>query len=318
MLLVFCNLINNSKGARATPQVPNAPPLDNHNQNYFSRNHHTNRPLPTPLELSSRIEEARTSAKLLTQLVQSTPPNEFFQNDLIREFADRCLSASRSVQGYIASQDPAPDNDTMLTLIETNDQLAMAMSKHQRAILQARKSLGLNTENGASPRNNSPDSNVGYVPPPGPPPSFTKPAMPPRKPAPPLIPAQPSTQEGKRMSERSSVSPNPYAIDSPENPFKDPATSTTQSAPFPTDQQPPTDQFFDRLGVEPYHPGFSPTQSYMGRQDSAVGKVAMHAARPSTPEKESDEREFVEQNHDPEDDSYDVSPIQRKAPIYRY
>jgi hypothetical protein len=89
------------------------------------------------------------------------------------------------------------------------------------------------------------------------------------------------------------------------------------SASFPRDQQPPTDQFFDRLGVEPYHPGFSPTQSYMGRQDSAVGKVAMHAAGPATPEIES-EKEVVEQNHISEEDSYGVSPVQRKAPIYRY
>jgi GAT domain len=315
---LYSTLTNNFKGARAAPQIPNAPPLDDHSQNYFSRSHNTNRPLPPPNELSSRIEEARTSAKLLTQLVQSTPPDEFFQNDLIREFADRCLSASRSVQGYIIAQNPAPDNDTMLTLIETNDQLALAMSKHQRAILQARKTLGSNTENGASPSNNSPDSNTGYVPPPGPPPSFAKPAMPPRKPAPPLVPTQPSTQEAKRVSERSNVTLNPYATESPDNPFKDPATTTMPSAPFPTDQQPPTDQFFDRLGVEPYHPGFNPTQSYMSRQDSAVGKVAMHAGGPSTPEKGSAERGVVEQNHVSEEDNYDVSPIQRKAPIYRY
>ena len=55
----------------------------------------------------------------------------------------------------------------------------------------------------------------------------------------------------------------------------------------------------------------------MGRQDSAVGKVAMHGAWPATPEIES-EKEVVEQNHIPEEDSYGVSPVQQKAPIYRY
>jgi len=30
--------------------------------------------------------------------------------------------------------------------------------------------------------------------------------------------------------------------------------------------------------VEPYHPGFRETQSYMGRQDSSLGKVTMRGA----------------------------------------
>jgi len=311
-------LTNKSKGSQAVPGVDNAPPLDNHNQNYFARSHSLNRPLPQPHELSSRIEEARTSAKLLTQLVQSTPPAEFDQNDLIREFADRCLSASRSIQGYISSQNPAPDDDTMLTLIDTNDQLALAMSKHQRGILQARKALG--TENGARSGNHSPNPDAGYTPPPL---SFAKPFMPPRKPA--SAPTQSSREERNTKLERSG-SPNPYATENPEDPFRDPAGTTMQSSPFPRDQQPPTDQFFDRLGVEPYHPGFRPTQSYMSRQDSAMGNVAMHGAGHATPEiegekevvEQSNEKEVVEQNHISEEDSYGVSPVQRKAPIYRY
>jgi len=188
------------------------------------------------------------------------------------------------------------------------------MSKHQRGVLQARKAHGLNMENGPSSGNHSPNLDNGYTPPPGPPPSFAKPLLSLRKLA--AAPAQPSTEERNTKPERSR-SPKSYATEKPEDPFKDPAGTTIQSAPFPTDQQAPTDQFFDRLGVEPYHPGFSPTQSYMGRQDSAVGKVAMHAARPATPEVES-EREVVEQNHISEEDSYGVSPVQRKAPIYRY
>ena len=43
------------------------------------------------------------------------------------------------MQTYIHSDSPAPDEDTLLTLIETNDQLATAMSRHQRALLQARR-----------------------------------------------------------------------------------------------------------------------------------------------------------------------------------
>ena len=43
------------------------------------------------------------------------------------------------MQSYIHSNNPAPDEDTLLTLIETNDALAGAMSRHQRAVLQARR-----------------------------------------------------------------------------------------------------------------------------------------------------------------------------------
>ncbi|RVX72754.1 hypothetical protein B0A52_04153 [Exophiala mesophila] len=101
--------------------------------------------LPPPEELVSRIEEAKTTARLLVQTVQSTSQSELLANDLVKEFADRARTAQRSIQGYLNAQNPAPDPDTMLTLIETNDLLNIAMSKHQRAILQARKSAGLGT-----------------------------------------------------------------------------------------------------------------------------------------------------------------------------
>ncbi|KAH0556522.1 hypothetical protein GP486_005594 [Trichoglossum hirsutum] len=128
-------------GGAGGPRTLNAPPFGQApQQNYFARNHKT-RGLPPAPELAGRIEEARTSAKLLLQVVQSTPPSEILGNDLIKEFANRCGAASRSVQGYINAEDPAPDDDTLLTLIETNDQLSLAMSKHQRAVLQARKAL---------------------------------------------------------------------------------------------------------------------------------------------------------------------------------
>ncbi|EHK22611.1 uncharacterized protein TRIVIDRAFT_191341 [Trichoderma virens Gv29-8] len=137
-------------GGRA-PTLPQRPPqsfapdntFNGYSQNYFSR-HHTNHRLPEPAELTSRLEEARSSAKLLEQLVINTPAVELLENDLIKEFSNRCLSASRSIQGYMVSTDPAPDNDTMESLIDTNEQLQTALSQHQRAILSARKQLGLN------------------------------------------------------------------------------------------------------------------------------------------------------------------------------
>lgn len=137
------------------PRTLNAPPYDPNQQNYFARNHRS-RGLPPPSELAARIEEARTSAKLLQQVVQSTPASEVLRNDLIKEFAERCQSASRSIQSYIHAENPAPDDATLLTLIETNEQLSQATSKHQRALLQARRVGGA--------------ASTSPSPPPGPPP----------------------------------------------------------------------------------------------------------------------------------------------------
>lgn len=153
-------------------------PKTQNQQNYFARNHRP-RGLPSPAELAQRVEEAKTSAKLLSQVVQSTPSNEVPGNELIKEFVERCQSATRSMQDYIHSDNPAPDEDTLLTLIETNDLLATTMSKHQRALLQARRATGvspLSTATGpyetpAAPVTFSSESRDGhFTPPPGPPP----------------------------------------------------------------------------------------------------------------------------------------------------
>jgi hypothetical protein len=101
-----------------------------------------NRTLPEPGELAARIEEAKNSAKLLMQFVQTTPQAELEENDLIKEFIDRCRTSSRYLQGYIHSTNPAPDEETLLTLIETNDEISVALSHQQRAMLKARKARG--------------------------------------------------------------------------------------------------------------------------------------------------------------------------------
>lgn len=101
-----------------------------------------NRTLPEPGELAARVEEAKNSAKLLMQFVQTTPQAELEENDLIKEFIDRCRTSSRYLQGYIHSTNPAPDEETLLTLIETNDEISVALSHQQRAMLKARKACG--------------------------------------------------------------------------------------------------------------------------------------------------------------------------------
>lgn len=111
-----------------------------------------------------RIEEAKTTARLLVQTVQSTPQSELLANDLVKEFADRARSAQKSIQSFMNAQSPAPDPDTMLTLIETNDQLNIAMSKHQRAVLSARKASGLATPSPAAELQHNPVSMPQHVP----------------------------------------------------------------------------------------------------------------------------------------------------------
>ena len=150
-------------------------------QNYFARQHKS-KTLPSPSELSQRVEEAKTSAKLLTQLTQSTPPGEVLNNELLKEFADRCASASRSMQNYIHSDSPAPDEDTLLTLIETNDALAGAMSRHQRAVLTARKVTGVSP----APQQATNDGGGGGI--------FNGPPPPQQYQQPPSQPYQPTPQ----------------------------------------------------------------------------------------------------------------------------
>jgi hypothetical protein len=98
--------------------------------------------LPPAHELASRIEEARNTAKILLQLIQQSPPEELVGNELVREFNERCQAAQKSMQVYINCDSPPPDDDTMLTLIETNEQLSLAGSRYQRAILNAKRHLG--------------------------------------------------------------------------------------------------------------------------------------------------------------------------------
>lgn len=308
----------------------NAPPF-NPNPNspeYFSRNHHSRR-LPPPAELSTRIEEAKTSASLLAQVVQSTPPSELLTNELVREFADRCQSASRSVQAYMIAENPSPDNDTMETLIDTNEQLSKALSQHQRGVLNARKIMGLNGESGTTPpavgglnapqgylgassnRNSAySTSGSGFAPPQGPPPGRTDSSFIPPPGAPPTLSSKPVPRKAAK-SGPPIPPPGDYAPtgDDEENPFSDPKETNKPSMPFPRDQPPSaTGQFNDRLGIEPYHPGFRETPSYVGRQDNAENGVTMHAAVPETPDVD-DEGRAREQ--------YRIPPG-AKAPVYRY
>ncbi|RYP02898.1 hypothetical protein DL765_010658 [Monosporascus sp. GIB2] len=292
------------------PHPTNAPPVNPHSQNYFARSHSSRR-LPDPVELAGRLEEAKTSASLLHQVVSSTPPSEILHNDLIKEFADRCSSASRSVQGYMSATDPAPDNDTMETLINTNEQLQASLSLHQRAVLNARKQASIDAwsadvatsnDGGELPQAaaaaEDPYANNGSAAPP----------LPSRSAKPPASNGNGNGNgngKGKaREYEPAAAGPSrshtPASLQQAaadregDNPFRDPEPEQQPSGSGSTAEP--------RLAFEPFHPGFGPTASYIGRQESAIGKETMHGAGP----------------RDSDSDVYDAEAPKRQEPMYRY
>ncbi|KAF1980530.1 hypothetical protein BU23DRAFT_548668 [Bimuria novae-zelandiae CBS 107.79] len=293
--------------------------------------------LPPPVELAARIEEARTSAKLLLQLVQSTPANELLGNELVKEFAERCTSAQRSVQRYINCDNPPPDDDTMLTLIETNEQLSLAASKHQRAVLQARRVIG------ASP--SPPIQGTNYNPlPPAPAPATTYTPAPPQESAPrndiPILP--PLGLEPREPSQNNPTGykkddlPLPPALqaapgrphnnsvqETEDNPFADHHTAGYSTPPGPPPGQ---KEDASASGYTPFRQAYQPTPSYLGRQESAANNLTMHGAAPQTlTEEEEYTRDYPAGNKPKTSEEphqrhgSDVSPITDRGTVtYRY
>lgn len=193
-------------------------------QNHFASPRQQNT-LPQPEELAERISEAKTSAKLLTQFVQSTPLAELLENDLITEFSDRCRTASRVIQNYIHATNPAPDEDTLLTLIQTNDELTVALSNHQHALLRARRSQGPSGSQSPATSSNNETVASGAVQP------HAAPPVPPREPQRTFLPSSasepvmpgpsgPSSNNGGWNDQRSGGSED-------QDPFADRHTTTT-------------------------------------------------------------------------------------------
>lgn len=69
----------------------------------------------------------------------------------------------------MSATDPAPDNDTMESLIDTNEQLQQSLNHHQRAVLNAKKQLGIGSpgsESVSRPGSVAPGVNEQSRPPP--------------------------------------------------------------------------------------------------------------------------------------------------------
>ncbi|ROW10425.1 hypothetical protein VMCG_01728 [Cytospora schulzeri] len=296
------------------PRTINEPSTDPHSQNYFARSH-SNKRLPDPVELANRLEEARTSSNLLTQLVANTPSTEVLDNDLIKEFADRCLSASRSIQGYMTAENPSPDNETMESLIDVNEELQQALNNQKRAMLSARKELGLGDRSqNASPQ--PPEVN-GMTRPPMPGPAGSSSGAAPPTARRPIdsgkgkgkgrqerhddyVPPPPGPPPGHSVAGPSrSTNVTPPSADEGQDPFRDPESSSSsgKGKGAASSGTPALDEAA-MYAQEPFHPGFTePTKSYLGRQDSAMNKVTMHGADYGSSSSQDDGMEAAGSNH---------------------
>jgi hypothetical protein len=298
-------------------------PFDAHSQNYFARNV-PGRTLPPAVELASRLEEARTSANLLSQVVGNTPPQEILASDLIKEFADRCQNASRSVQAYMIADSPAPDNDTMESLIDTNEQLQSALNQHQRAVLSARKQLGIGDQSPSTSPSPQNQTNGSQQPP-----------HPHRSQAsssgaiPPPIPARNNGKGKETDFAPLSSHPNPLASHKPlpedpeEDPFRDPPTEEASSSRAGPSSSRIVEDAEPRLGFEPFNPGFRPAVGYSAghEEGTTAGKLPLREAGSSEAigggsSKMPDSKSRVPQKDD-DDDLYESTP-KKTEPMYRY
>jgi hypothetical protein len=249
--------------------------------------------LPTPQELATRIEEARNTAKILLQLLQSTPSEQVLDQDLIKEFSDRCQAAQRSMQEYINCTSPPPDDDTLLTLIETNEQLSLAVSRHQRAVLQARRALGQSASPALGP------NNPFASPPPQPQSTLQQPSL---QPTSHLNAADQHTAYSpvSPINDNFTAPPGPppghssAAALPPTNPFADSAESTRDHNLDYTDYAHESRNYGPGVDTNPRPAYGGVTESYMGRQYSAANGITMHGGVDTTT---TEEVSPVEQNH---------------------
>ncbi|KAK9319573.1 hypothetical protein V1517DRAFT_332110 [Lipomyces orientalis] len=89
-------------------------------------------------KLEDVVEEAKTSASLLRQVVSSTPPVQISGSPLVMEFYERCVQLSSKIQSYLSRDSVPPlDESMILTLISANDTIGTALEAHTAALDRA-------------------------------------------------------------------------------------------------------------------------------------------------------------------------------------
>ncbi|ERS98232.1 hypothetical protein HMPREF1624_05015 [Sporothrix schenckii ATCC 58251] len=121
------------------------PGHDSHNSRRgpYERGHTSAATLPKPRELRKRLDEAKTTASVLADVVNTTTQDGLLRHDLADDLSARCRRATNQVLEYMNTHDPIPDNYEMAALLSTHEVLEQTLHHYHRAVLEARKSLGV-------------------------------------------------------------------------------------------------------------------------------------------------------------------------------
>ncbi|CAK7270620.1 hypothetical protein SEPCBS119000_004181 [Sporothrix epigloea] len=109
----------------------------------YERRHGSSATLPKPSELRRRLREAKTTAGVLADVVNTTTPVALLKHDLADDLSSRCHRATNQVLEYLNTRDPIPDNFEMADLLATHEVLEQTLHHYYRTVLEARKSLGI-------------------------------------------------------------------------------------------------------------------------------------------------------------------------------
>ncbi len=99
--------------------------------------------LPKPAELRKRLDEARTTAGVLADVVNTSTPATLLKHDLADDLSSRCRRATSQMLEYLEAKNPTPDNSEMEALLGTHEMLQQTLHHYHRAVLEARKDLGV-------------------------------------------------------------------------------------------------------------------------------------------------------------------------------
>ncbi|EPE04606.1 gat domain-containing protein [Ophiostoma piceae UAMH 11346] len=120
-------------------QQPSAPPMMTRTE----RRHGSSATLPKPRELRRRLDEAKTTAGVLADIVNTTTPSGLLKHDLADDLVARCRRAASQVLEYLDTKDPFPDNQEMAALLSTHEVLQQTLRHYYGAVLEARKAVNI-------------------------------------------------------------------------------------------------------------------------------------------------------------------------------
>lgn len=97
---------------------------------------HETRPVPAET-IPELVQEAKSSASLLLQLVQTTAPAQISGSPLVLEFYERCVRLSSKIQSYLARDNVNMSEEVIADLIDSNEHLSAAVDAHSNALNRA-------------------------------------------------------------------------------------------------------------------------------------------------------------------------------------